>query len=307
MGKHKWGAALAMAAMLAPVATQAEVISITGEFPATWREASFLRTLHIGRIDGQDGQALSMAVERALGGLSTFDLIGGRAGRDTAEGEMSGVVTTGVQQTPYTRKEKQCVAKDANGKCEKEQEVEVKCWRRVINLTADLRIVRNADGRIVYTKTHPFRDETSWCQGSNPYRTTEEAVSGAIRDIAANIRSEIAPTTQSYRIRLRESNKGMSKDMAKLFKTSIKASQRDMATACGDWAAMDRDLPNNPSLTYNLGLCAEQRGDYMAALSYYQLAQRSGAKEGGEGADRAQKLIAGKQDAAERSRLRKRK
>lgn len=293
------------AVLLSATGARAEIVEITGEFPAAYREASFLESVHVGRLGGQDGPALALAIERALTNTQ-FAVIGGRAGRDTAEGELSGVVTTGVDESRYSKKEKKCVEKDADKKCIREEQVDVPCRRRVINLTADLRLVRNGDGRILYSRAYPFRDEISWCEGGSPGRTIEDTVSGAIRNVAQGVRSDIAPSVETYRIRLRESTKGMDKDMAKAFKALIKSSQRNLADACGQWTAMNQAAPGNPSLTYNLGLCAEQRGDYQAALALFQDASRAGASEGRTSAERAERLIAGKQDAAERAKRRRR-
>ena len=306
--KPKWmvrGVALALGVTLLAGAVRAEVIVITGEFPAAYREASYIPTLHVERFAGQDGPALSLAIERALTG-STYDLVAGRTGRDTAEGALSGIVTTGVEETGYKTKEKKCVERDADKKCTKEEEVEVPCRRRVVNLNADLRMVRNSDGRIVYTKGYPYRDEISWCQGQNPSRTVEETVASAIQGIAGSVRAEIAPSVSTYRIRLRESTKGMPKDTARNFKDLIKSSQRDMAAACGQWQAMDQTLPGHPSVLFDLALCAEQRGEYSNAVALYQAAVRAGAVEGNDGAGRAQQLILGREDAAERAKRRRR-
>jgi hypothetical protein len=297
-------AGAAIVAMLATVPVQAEVVQITGEFPAQYREAGLLSSLHIERFTGQDGPALAMAIERALSN-APFDLVAGRAGRGGAEGTMSGAVSTGVEETGYRKKEKKCVERDANKKCTKEEEVETPCRRRVVNLTADLRLVRNTDGRIVYSRSHPFRDEISWCQGQSPYRTVEETVSTAINGIAGAVRGDVSPSVETYRIRLREGNKGMAKDVSKAFKASVKSSQRDWAGACTQWVAMNAATPGHPSLLYNLGLCAEQSGNYENAVSLYEQAARAGANEGRDSAGRARRLIAGREDAQERAKRRR--
>ncbi len=298
------------AALLAAGAARAEVIEITGEFPAEYREASFLDSLSIDRIGGQDGPALGLAIERALsGGGVPFELLGGRMGRDSAEGSLNGAVSTGVEEIPFKRKEKKCVERDDKDKCVREEEVEVFCRRRVINVNADLRIVRNTDGRIVYSAAKPWRDETSWCQGGYAYRTPEEAISTGIREIAGSVRREIAPSIETYRLRLRESTKGLSKDAQKQFKALIKSSQRNMPAACQAWEAMNAAEPGVASVVFDLGLCAEQAGNYEKALALYRQAMPligSSGAEAREGADRAQRLIAGRADARERAKRRRR-
>jgi hypothetical protein len=296
-------AGLALAAAALPA--QGEVVQITGEFPAPSREASFLTSLHVERFSGQDGQQLALAVERSLASGAPFVLVAGRAGRDGAEGSLTGAVSTGVEENPWKRKDKKCVERDDKKKCIKEEETEVRCTRRVVNVNADLRIVRNTDGQIVYSRAFPFRAESTWCQGENPPGTVEDAVSGAIRDIAGSVRRDVTPSLETYRIRLRESTKGMAKDQAKSFKALIKSSQRDVVGACNAWGAMNQAAPGHPSLLFNLGLCAEQRGDYEGAVTLYRQAAAAGAKEGGEGAGRASRLIAGREDARERARRRR--
>lgn len=295
----KWIATALVASSSAGVA-QGEVLRITGEFPAGYREASMLHSLAIGRIEGQDGPALANAIERALSGTH-FDLMGGRGARRDADGALSGGVTGGSEETPFIRKEKQCTARDKDGKCTKEELVEIRCRRRIVNLQASLRIVRSDDGRIVYSEQKPFRQETSWCQGQSPASTVEETVSDAIEQIGSSVRYDIAPSVRTYDIRVRESTKGMSKDLAKRFKELIKLTKRDARGACAGWDEM-REAAGHPSLVFNQGLCAEQRGDYERAVALYRDASRAGAAEGSEGAERAQRLIAGREDAKERAR-----
>jgi hypothetical protein len=296
--------AIALVALAAGIA-HAEVLEITGEFAAPNREASLLRSISIDRIDGQDGAALERAIEQGLSNTH-FDLMGGRTGRSNAEGSLTGGITTGIDEQPFKRKEKRCVEKDSadQKKCVREDYVELRCRRRIINVKADLRLVRNRDGRIVYSTTKPFTQDTSWCEGQSAPGPVEEVIADGVRGLGYAVRADIAPTISTYSIRVRESDKGMSKEQAKRFKDLVKLTKRDVRGACAGWAALGNELPGNPSLAFDLGLCAEQAGDYQKALQYYHAAQRAGATEGGQGADRAIRLIAGKEDAAIRARRR---
>jgi hypothetical protein len=301
--KRIWGL---LAATLLGGTAEAEVIEVIGEFPASNREASMLGSIAVERIGGQDGPALGIAIERALSDTH-FEVLAGRTGRDTAEGGISGAVSTGVEETGFKRKEKQCTSKDKDGKCLKEEQVEINCRRRVITINADLRVVRNSDGRILYSDTKRSGDDVSWCRNERPARSAEDVISAALQGIAGGFRMEIAPHVETYRIRVRESSKGMPKDSARQFKGLVTLSKRDPRGACAGWDAMNRQAPGNASLVFNLGLCAEQRGDYEAALALYREAVPLIGGRGGEaadGADRAMRLIAGRKDAAERARRR---
>ena len=285
-------------------AARGEVLQVTGEFPAANREASFLRSVSVDRIGGTDGPALAIAIERALTN-SQLEVVGGRFGRDTAEGAISGVVSTGVDLRPYTRKEKRCAEKAADGKCVKEEEVEIACTRRVIDMNADLRIVRNTDGKILYSEGQPFHDETTWCERAGPDRSVDAIVAGAIGGMARSLRDALVPHIDTYQVRVRENTKGLAKETAQRFKDLVKLTKRDARGACAGWEALRSEAMDHPSLIFNLGVCAEQRGDYQSAVTLYTDAARAGAAEGNEGAQRATRLIAGREDAEERARRRR--
>lgn len=290
---------------------RAEAVQMTGKFAAPYRDAALLDSLRIGRFSGQDGLQLQMAVERALShpdieGQPHFDLVGGR-GSD-ADGVLEGNVTSGVQESRYKGKERQCVEREGgkrDGKCLREADVEVDCIRRIINVTADLRLVRRDDGRVVYSVEKPRRDEASWCRGKNPPRTTEEAVRSIIVGIADEVRSDIAPTIETYSIRFRESTSGLSKALTRPFKDIVRQTQRDLRAACAAWTAMDARAPDHPSITFDLALCAEAAGDYRRALWLYRKAATligRSSNEGTAGVERVNRLIAGREDDRARGR-----
>ncbi|WP_448663334.1 hypothetical protein ACG3SL_01275 [Sphingomonas sp. CJ20] len=293
-------AALAAGVALAGIA-RAEVLEMTGEFPANYREASMARSVAIDRIGGQDGPALALAIERALQGTH-FDVLAGRTGRATAEASIAGAVSTDVNERPYKKTEKRCTAKDDKGKCTKEEKVEVPCRVRTIDVGADLRMAREADGRIVYSANKPFHDETRWCEKERPWRTVEQAVSAGLGEIAGSVRLDIAARTETYRIRVLEGTKGMPRDVADRFKALVKLTKRDPAGACAGWAAMSGAVPEHPSIAFNVALCAEQAGAYERAVTLYGRAAALGADEAREGQDRATRLIAGRDDARARAR-----
>ncbi|MBX3593177.1 hypothetical protein [Sphingomonas sp.] len=304
-------AAAAAVAMVLAGGAHAESARMTGKFAAPYRDAAMLESLRVGRFSGQDGQALEMAIERALSapdldGRPHFDLVGGRGG--DADGLLTGNVTTGVQENLYKGKEKRCVEREGgkrDGKCLREEMVEVDCTRRVINVNADFRLARRNDGRIVYTTSKPRRDEVSWCRGRNPPSTAEETIRAIILGIAAEVRTDIAPTIQNYSIRFRESTRGLERSLTRPFKEIVRQTQRDLPAACAAWQAMDGQAPDHPSIVFDLGLCAESRGEYRRALDLYRRAAAligGGGNEGTAGIERAERLIAAREDDRERGR-----
>lgn len=303
----------AAVAAIAAGPAHAEAVRMTGKFAAPHREAALLDSLGIDRFNGRDGRQLEMAIERALAqpdveGQPHFDVIAAFGGGQGPEGVLSGAVSSGVQDSRYKQKEKRCVEREGgkdSGKCLREAEVEVDCTRRVVDVNADLRLVRMADGRVVYSAAKPRRDETNWCRGKSPPRTVEESVRGMILDIAAEVRRDIAPVVETYSIRFRESTSGLPKELNRPFKDIVKQTQRDLRAACAAWEAMDGQAPNHPSITFDLGLCAEAAGDYPRALELYRRAAPligRGSNEAMTGAERIGRLIAAQEDDAARGR-----
>ncbi|MCW3846092.1 tetratricopeptide repeat protein [Sphingomonas sp. LB-2] len=298
----KWVAAAAVAGLVATAAI-AETATMTGRFPAPYREAAMLGSLSVGRIDGRDGYQVGSAIERALASTGYFNLQGGRRSGGNADGMLSGGVSSGVEDSYYRRKEKRCVERDANKKCIREQEFEIRCTQRVANLTVDVRIVRY-DGQIVYSANKPLRQQIDWCEGQSAPRTAEEMISAMANEVAASVRNDIVPRTDTYRIRFRESTKDLPKPEVKPFKDLIRLTQRDLRSACAGFTAMNGRAPNHASILFNLGLCAEAAGDLRGALAWYQRAQPllGRRSEAEEGIGRMQSRMAADADDAERAR-----
>ena len=294
-------AILVVAALGLAGSASAEVARMHGEFAAPNREASYLDRMAVRRIDGRDGAQLALALERAIGNTGYFTIVSAREGE--ADGFVSGAVTTGVEQNPFTREETKCAEK-INGKCTKEEKQKIDCFRRVVTLTASLRIVRRADGAMVYTGGDPQRDEISWCKGDTPSHTVESAVTAMIGKAAGGLAAAISPSSRDYQIRFRESRSGMPKDISNRFKDVVKLSQRDLPAACAAWQQIDGALPNHPSVVFDLGLCAEAQGKYdEAGTLYRRAAQLIGGRdnEGNEGMNRIAQLVAGREDARRRA------
>ena len=274
-----------------------ESAQMRGKFPANVREADLLENVVVDRFNGRDARQFEAALEQA---------IGVPAGRP--DGVLSGGVTTGAEESKYQGKEERCVEwKDGkqDGTCTKRAKIDVPCFRRVINLTVSVRLLRVADNMPVWSDNKPSRDETTWCQGKAPYRTTEEAVSAMIKDLAQKIRLDVRPRVETYKVRFREDRDGMPKDVGNEFKAIVKLSNSDVSSACRQWAALNGRLPNHPSVLYNLGVCAEAAGGYADAQAFYRSAQAALPKRSSEmadSADRVGRLRIARADDEERAR-----
>lgn len=295
----KWIALAIVGLCASSGAAWAESAQMRGKFPANVREADLLENIVVDRFNGRDGRQFEAALEQA---------IGVPAGRP--DGVLSGGVTTGVEESKYRGSEERCVEwKDGkqDGTCTKRAKIDLPCMRRVINLTVSVRLLRAADNMPVWSNNKPARDETTWCQGKAPWRTTEEAVSAMITDLAQKIRLDVRPRWETYKVRFREDRDGMPKDIGNAFKDIVKLSNRDVTSACRQWVDLNGRLPDHPSVLYNLGVCAEASGSYADAQSFYRSAQAALPKRSSDmadSADRVARLMIARADDEERARPR---
>ena len=294
--------ALVLAAMWAPGVVQAEAIDVNGYYAAPARDVALLHSLEVERFSGEDGPKLARTIERVLGSIADrrggpyFTIVAGQS----AEGGVSGHVTTGVDISRYTSTVKRCP--DDATSCTKDEKVEVKidCKRRVITLDADIRVARVVDGRVIYSDAIPQRQEASWCVGQSSPTEPESVIRAMIEATAASFGEQVAPVERRQRVRVREDRKGLTKPEAARFKLALSQTKADVRSACATWAEQDRTIPGHPSVVFNLALCAEAAGDLDGAGALYaQLPDQSDVRSG---SDRVRSRIAANEDEEERAR-----
>lgn len=280
-------------------AALAETVKMTGRFPADFREPSFLKRMGVDRIDGPDGRALGYALERAIGNRGHYTVMAGGGGVD---GILSGAVSTEINEARVTQERENCVEKTKdqsnNEKCVRKEKVTIYCRQRTIDVTADLRIARASDGRVVYSTRKPRQNAVTWCPNESAPGAVDGVVRGMTDSIADEVAREISPRTETYAPRFYESRDGMPKEYHDRFKTAIRATQRDLSGACGELAALDQATPHF-AIAYDVGLCAEARGDYEAAIQAYRRAATLRPRDTidfNTGIDRVQKLIVQRDD-----------
>lgn len=289
---------LAALALAAPV--HAEVFEMNGHFPAAYRDVSLARSIGIDRIAGRDGMALGLAIEAELSrrghdGQPYYDLIALSRRGPEADALVSGMADASVRESDVKRKVERCAEKQGD-KCVRKEKVDATCLQEMISFSSTLRVAGSDDGRILYTQSRPQTDSITTCPGDKGKPSPKDRIAKMVRTAADRFVDDIMPRHENYRIRLREGREGMDKAVGQAFKDSIRLSQRDPAAACTTWAEMDRTLPGHSSLLFNLGLCAERMGDYVAAERAYG---RAGATQ--EDVTRVRDLTIGRDDAKRRA------
>jgi hypothetical protein len=297
--------AFAMAAAGWGTAGAAEKVVLTGSFPAQNAEASQLRRLSVGRFGGNSAGQIASALQAELGKAEGaeapwFTISTGPAGRargGAAEGVVTGNAHFAVEETQVERRTFDC-AEWAGKKCLRYRTVA--CTVRLLNLAVDVQIERVRDNRIVYSGAKPIRDEISWCAGGVPPRTAQESLMQMALLSARQIKREVSPYTETYTVKLKEDTDGMAKPAKNRFKAAVKTSEKDLQGSCATWESLRAEGSRNASLLFNLGVCAETRGDFDAAGAFYAESQSlvaDGSKRTAEATSRVRLLAAAKQQA----------
>ena len=142
----------------------------------------------------------------------------------------------------------------------------------------------------------------SYCPRYDDEPIIAPVVDKALADAAHKVRLALAPMQLWQDVRVMESRKGMPKDASQAFREAIRLTKQDERAACEAFAAIEPDIPEHPSLVFNLGLCAEQLGDFDTAVGYYRtaLTNKKSDDEAQAGLRRIDRTLAAERQLANR-------
>jgi hypothetical protein len=247
----------------------AETLPVTGVYPAGNDAAAALESIAVERFGGVDGQQLAIAIADRLravtiGGEPYFRVV--PAGN--ADASLQGTARAEASRRDSgTRVDEVCVERDNDRDCVRREKREVSCWDQVVRLDATVRLV-GSDGRLIHAFDREAEQSQRFCQGDD--RPSRE---GLVRQLVARhadaLRSELAPVERFEQIRVMETREGLSSDDSRIFRDAVRLTRDDPEAACGAWSALEAGTPTQAVL-FNLGLCAESRGDLHQASDYYR-------------------------------------
>lgn len=308
MGKF-WKCALAATlAASGATAASAETLTVSGWYAAEEPDVAMLRSLAVDRFNGDEGSSLASAIERALG--SGRDRDGGRyftirSGYGEADGIVSGAMQVRVDNGKFKRKVKRCAADTDSTSCKDDEkiEIELRCTRRIVSASADVKIVRTADDALIYSRSLPQRNQVEYCEGDDLPPGVDTVVMPFINIIADQVARQVMPFGRTEKVRIRETRSGMNKDDSNQMKSLIAATKTSEAAACAGWRDMETRGVVHPTLGFNLGLCAESAGELDTALRYYEsvAAASRNAQDVNDGIRRVQRRMAGEADDRDRN------
>lgn len=302
----RWAAVIlagVAAALTMAGSAQGEVLHLSGVFGATARAASLLPTIGIGPFDGLYGGTLADAIERRLAKLDAEGVphaVLVPAGL-RPDGLLSGHTGVNVSTNDYVEGRERCIEKNKDGKCVARQKYTVRCTSRTIDFRADLVMREATSGEKPYDTTKTRSDFSSWCEDRGIASDVGFEVGSMADSIAQEVRMDLAPHAEDYKVRVREERDGLPPAVAEQFKQAVRLTKHDEPAACAAFAAIGTAVPDQGSTTFNLALCAEQAGRYAEAADRYNRARLFAADAGGQvskGLERVASLAAGREDVA---------
>ncbi len=272
MLKLKLATALLSGAALVASAN-AETLKISGLYPAQREGTALLETISIENFGGRDGDDLGFAIEEKLQAVSFdgepyFTVMMGRSASNP-DAILSGTATARIDEYGTTEYRSRCVERNDKGKCTKHKSRKVPCLKRVIDFDGNLRLSDFGDGRSIFSKSLSDRDEQTICDRDESFSSSQSVVRGMLGKVAYAVRRDLAPIELHQDIRVLESRKGMEKGASKSFRAAVKMTKKDEVEACRMWSELAANSAPHGSLAFNIGLCAEQAGDFEVALARY--------------------------------------
>jgi len=271
--KNKITGLLGMGLVAIAAPAHAEMLSLSGLFPADDYAMNEVDSVVIEAFDGDEGPLVSLAIEERLERAKVheepyFTIISRRSDIE-AEARLYGSAYSDIEEVTVQKSRKRCTKRDADNDCVETKNIMVDCLKRIINLRSTVRINLFGDEQDAYRENYWESKHETVCDRDEQFGSIDVALRSMSKKIASRVRFDLAPHHDKYDVRVLESRKGMEKDDKKTFKAAVKLTKRDQVAACDMWQQMADGGVSQISLQFNLGVCAEKLGENAKALELY--------------------------------------
>lgn len=177
-----------------------------------------------------------------------------------------------LSDTYYTEPRVAC----ADLKCKTFRTYNVRCTKRVVSLSAEIRMVDVAKGDIIYADT--LQNSSQWSHCSDDSMTLPSKESAAQRladDLAESFTAKLTPRYRSFEVVLLEKpDIDYTSGEKKLLEVSLEYIKQDRYDKAEKFLIDLIDSTRERSYVpfYNLGVIKEAQGDYVQAQKYYTAA-----------------------------------
>lgn len=203
-----------------------------------------------------------------------------------AQGIYTGVVTVSKSSSSTYREERrECRERERKydkdgkpyeGSCIRWRNYHVNCTKRTANFAATPKLIDVSTGRIVYSRNLAGTANSSGCEDRTLPAEEQELMTKSKNQVKNQFRKDVAPYYVTTEITLMDSTDGIeSKEAKAKLKAGIEyADKGRIDSACELWGAARILAPTSYAILYDLGVCAESRGDVEAALALYKQADK---------------------------------
>lgn len=203
-----------------------------------------------------------------------------------AQGIYTGVVTAAhAKDSTYREKRQECeqheIKRDKKGneyegRCIRWKNYFVPCIKRDAHFSTTPKLIDVSTSKILYSRNLSKSATSSGCEDKTPPKDEQELLENAKEAVKKQFLNDVAPYYVTVEIKLMDSTDQIdSADARDKLSQGIEfAGKGRMDNACEIWGQARIAAPSSPALLYNLGVCAESRGDAEAALNLYKQADK---------------------------------
>ena len=205
-----------------------------------------------------------------------------------AKGIYTGAVTVrNCKDSHFTEERSECAQRQIEydkkgrareGKCIGWRKYSVPCTKRDAIFSFTPKLIEVETSRIIYSNNVSGVASASECRDSGrPLPSEIDIIARAMESAKMTFKKDVAPNYVTFSIKLMESKEGItSKEAERIMDQGMEfAKHNRLDRACELWGEARILTTDSPSLLYNLGICAEVRGDLENALDLYKKADRA--------------------------------
>lgn len=276
--------------------TDALAVKVPFVTPARNADASLLKSMVVVPGSGANAQQLAGSVEAAMLKLrvgerpvyanvrleapralslaeSQLLSIGKQAGTQGALGVTA--VSTDLSSASVQEDRSSCSVETRGLRtCPRDKTVQrkVTCTETRANASAQVRVVRVADGRTVLTdKLGGIAISKSCPDDTVAAADRNQLLGAALSDLVNNILKQVAPTVEMRPLDMRPADDKLPADKRKPFDAALEfARGKRMDESCARFLELYDDFKESVALTYNVGFCHESHGDLLKASQTYK-------------------------------------
>lgn len=204
-----------------------------------------------------------------------------------AKGIYTGVITArNIANSPYTEERQDCSQYQTKydnkgnayqGNCISYRKWTVQCNQANATFSFTPKLISVESGTIIYSNNCVGTALAKGCPDDKGLPNAQLLLAKAMSDAKMAFKQDVAPNYVNFTIRLMESNDGVTSKEAveKMGQALDFAKHNRLDRSCELWGEARILSPSAPALLYNLGVCAETRGDLENALDLFKKADRA--------------------------------